>query len=79
MENKQSGLVPVNEQERTAFDEDSFDLQEHKKAANTIAQTKAHVKSVRRKVAVGRIVIMVAAIIVCGLLWYMASMIVGLL
>ena len=62
-----------------AFDEDEFDLQAHKKAANTIAQAKAHAKNARRKVAVGRILIMLAAIAVCGLLWFMASMIVSAL
>jgi len=61
------------------FSEDEFDLQEHKKAANTIAQTKAHAKVARRKVAVGRILIMIAAIVVCGFLWFMASMIVSAL
>ena len=76
MESKQHDIVPVNKQ---TFDEDEFDLMEHKKAANTVAQTKAHAKSVRRKVAVGRIIIMVAAIAVCGFLWFLVSMIVGLL
>jgi len=79
MENKQSDIPPVNPPILPAFDEDDFDLQEHKKAANTVAQTKAHAKSVRRKVAVGRIIIMIAAIAVCTLLWFMLSMIVGLL
>jgi len=76
MENKQQDIIPVEAQ---TFDEDDFDLLEHKKAANTVAQAKAHAKSVRRKVAVGRVIIMVAAIAVCGLLWFMVSMIVGLL
>lgn len=76
MENRQQDVMPKNTQ---AFNEDDFDLTEHKKAANTAAQTKAHAKSVRRKVAIGRVIIMVAAIAVCGLLWFMVSMIVGLL
>ncbi|MCL2378883.1 MAG: hypothetical protein FWC77_07140 [Defluviitaleaceae bacterium] len=73
MENKQPDTKPVNIH---GFEEDDFDLQEHKKAANTVAQEKAHAKSARRKVAVGRVVIMIAAIAICGLLWLMASMIV---
>ena len=76
MENEQHDIALINTQK---FDEDDFDLIEHKKAANTIAQTKAHAKSVRRKVAVGRVIIMVAAIAVCGFLWFLVSMIVGLL
>ena len=74
-----NNLHDVNPIKTKNFDEDDFDLAEHKKAANTVAQTKAHAKSVRRKVAVGRIIIMIAAIAVCGLLWFMVSMIVGLI
>jgi len=73
MEINRPGTTPVTTQ---TFDEDNFDLQEHKKAANTVAQEKAYAKSARRKVAVGRIIIMIAAVAVCGLLWVMASMIV---
>jgi len=79
MENNQSDKIQVNVPISSVFNEDNFDLQEHKKAANTIAQTKAYAKSARRKVAVGRIIIMVAAIAVCGLLWFMVSMIVGMI
>jgi len=76
MENKQQDIIIISPQ---TFDEDSFDLQEHKKAANTVTQAKAYAKSVRRKVAVGRFIIMVAAIAVCGFIWFMVSMIVGML
>jgi len=73
MQNKQQENLPANTQ---SFAEDDFDLQEHKKAANSLTQTKAYAKLARRKVAVGRIIIMVAAIATCILLWFMASMIV---
>ena len=73
MDYKEPHVDPINTE---AFEEDDFDLQEHKKAANTVAQIKAHAKSARRKVAVGRVVIMIAAMGVCLLLWFMASMIV---
>jgi len=71
--------TPNHQQQAPSFSEDEFDLQEHKKAANTIAQTKVHAKIARRKVAIGRILIMIAAIVVCGFLWFMASMIVSAL
>ena len=66
----------INKAPITSFTEDDFDLQEHKKAANTLTQTKAYAKVARRKVAVGRAIIAVAAIGTCLLLWFMASMIV---
>ena len=79
METNQANLKQAQIQNQPAFDEDSFDLMEHKKAANTISQARAHEKRVRRKVVLGRIIIMILAMAVCGLLWMMASAIVGLL
>jgi len=61
-----------------SFDEDDFDLAEHKKAAATSTQFKAQVKRSHRKVRVGRYIVMIAALIVCILLWVMVSTIAGL-
>jgi len=60
------------------FDEDNFDLIEHKNAATATTQAKARVKRDRRKVSVGRIVVMLIAFVVCALLYIMASQIAGL-
>ena len=72
-------IDPILPQDPPVFDEDGFDLMEHKKAASTTAQARAHIKRARRKVALGRVIIMIAAMAVCGLLWFMVSMIVGML
>jgi len=79
MELQQNKQNKTKMHKNPAFDEDAFDLNEHKKAANTAAQTKAQVKRVRRKVALGRIIITILAFAVCALLWIMVSEIAGLL
>ena len=60
-------------QSKPTFDEDSFDLIAHKKAATSHTQAKAHVKRIRLKVTVGRIIVTIAAFAVCALLYFMAS------
>jgi len=56
-----------------SFEEDSFDLAEHKKAADTVTRQKAHVKRVRRQVAIGKAVMAVAAFIIFLLLFIIAA------
>jgi len=65
-------------QNMPSFNEDDFDLIAHKNAATTVAQAKAREKRDRRKVSVGRVVIMLAAFVLCALLWFMISSIVGM-
>jgi len=60
------------------FEEDNFDLIEHKNAATATTQAKARVKRDRRKVSVGRIIVMLLAFIVCTLLYLMARNVAGL-
>jgi len=60
------------------FDEDDFDLIAHKNAATANTQAKARVKRDRRKVSVGRIVIMILAFVACALLYLMARGVGGL-
>ena len=55
------------------FDEDEFDLIEHKNAATASTQAKARVRRDRRKISVGRIVVMLAAFAVCALLYLMLA------
>ena len=61
-----------------SFNEDDFDLIAHKNAATSCAQAKAREKRDRRKISIGKIIVMLAAFVVCALLWIMASAIVGL-
>ena len=69
----------MNAHEDPSFNEDNFDLIAHKNAATTTAQAKAREKRDRRKISVGKIIVMLAAFVVCALLWIMASAVVGLL
>jgi len=55
-----------------SFDEDTFDLSEHKKAADAVTREKARVKRVRRQLKVGKVILAVIAVIVCLLLSYVA-------
>jgi len=68
----------IDIQNTPSFDEDNFDLAEHKKAAATNTQFKAQVKRSHRKVRVGRYIVMILALVVCILLWVMVSSIAGL-
>ena len=65
--------------EMPTFEEDDFDLIEHKNAATAKAQAKARVRRDRRNVSVGKIVVMLVAFAVCAILYLMATYIVGLL
>jgi hypothetical protein len=55
------------------FDEDSFDLAEHKKAADAVTREKARVKRVRRQVKYGKIILAVVTIIIFFLLFFIAA------
>jgi hypothetical protein len=55
------------------FDEDSFDLTEHKKAADAIAREKARAERVRRQVRFGKIMLAVVTIIVFLVLFLVAG------
>ena len=68
----------INMQNAPSFDEDNFDLNEYKKAAATNTQFKAQVKRNHRMVRIGRYLVMVAALVVCILLWVMVSRIAGM-
>jgi len=64
--------------EMPTFEEDDFDLIEHKNAATAKTQAKARIKRDKQKVSVGRIVVMLVAFALCAILYLMASHIVGL-
>lgn len=58
------------------FDEDSFDLDEHKKAVDAIVQEKARNKRIRRNIKIGKILLAITAPIIAVLLYYTVSLIV---
>ena len=60
------------------FEEDEFDLMEYKNATTAKTLAKAKVKRDRRKVSVGRIIVMFVAFAVCALLYLLASRIGGI-
>jgi len=64
--------------ELPTFEEDNFDLAAHKNAAAATTQTKAKIKRDRRKISVGRIIVMLIAFVVCALLYVMFSQVAGL-
>jgi len=69
---KQGSFEVIEKQTRPTFDEDNFDLIEHKKAATTESQAKAFKKRAHRNVALGRIIVFVVALVVCVALYLMA-------
>lgn len=54
------------------FDEDSFDLEEHKKAADKIIREKARDKRVRRQVKFGKIILAIVTIVIFFVLFFVA-------
>ena len=60
------------------FEEDEFDLIEYKNATTAKTLAKAKVKRDRRKVSVGRIIVMLIAFVVCAMLYLLATRIGGI-
>ena len=52
------------------FDEDSFDLTAHRKAADAVARKKNRIKRTRRQVTVGKTMLALVAFIVFFLLFF---------
>ena len=71
-------VTKMKMQNMPSFNEDDFDLIAHKNAATSVTQAKAREKRDRRKISVGKIVVMLAAFAVCALIWIMLASIVGL-
>ncbi|MCL2456023.1 MAG: hypothetical protein FWD19_00565 [Defluviitaleaceae bacterium] len=55
------------------FDEDSFDLSEHKRAADAVTREKARAKRVRRQVKTGKIILAVVTVIIFFILFFVAA------
>ena len=60
------------------FEEDTFDLDEYKKAADMLAQDKIRLKSVSRKIKFGKVLLAIAALIIAVALYYVLAMIIPL-
>ena len=56
-----------------SFEEDNFDLNTHKKAADALTRGKARVKRARRQVAVGKVILAIVAFLIFILLFIIAS------
>jgi len=65
--------MDINQTKVLRFDEDTFDLQAHKKAADTLKREKARIKRIRRNIMLGKTVLAVAALSVSVLLYYLVS------
>ena len=70
--------LEMERQDCPTFDEDAFDLIAHKKAVSTETKAKAFKKRAHRKIAVGRIIVFVVALVVCVALYFMATNITAL-
>jgi hypothetical protein len=55
------------------FDEDKFDIDEHKKAADAQTREKARVKRVRKQVKRGKLVVAIITIVIFFALFYIAA------
>jgi len=67
-----------NETQAIKFDEDTFDLTEHRKAADTVCREKARVRRIRRQLALGKIFLAIAAFAIFLLLYYIAANTIGI-
>jgi len=57
------------------FDEDSYDLNEHRKKAEAVVEKKSRIKRIRRNIGVGKILMAIAALVISIALFYFASVV----
>jgi len=62
----------------TSFDEDNFDLYEYRKATNTVARDQSRIKSIRRQIFIGKVILAIVALSVSVLLYYLITVTVPL-
>jgi len=55
------------------FDEDSFDLAAHRRAADAVTREKARVKRVRRQVRYGKVAVFVVTVVIFFILFILAA------
>ncbi|MCL2225549.1 MAG: hypothetical protein FWB96_11340 [Defluviitaleaceae bacterium] len=63
----------MNTKSTMRFDEDSFDLAAHKKAADAVTREKARVSRVRKQVRRGKIILAVVMVVIFFALFYIAA------
>jgi len=56
-----------------SFEEDAFDLQAYKKAADAKRREKARIKRIYRKISVGKVLLAIAAFSISVVLYYLLS------
>jgi len=59
-----------------SFEEDTFDLQAYKKAADAKRREKARIKRIHRKISVGKVVLAIAALSISIVLYYFLSVLI---
>ena len=64
--NTESNVKPIG------FDEDTFDLSAHKKAADAVTKRKSRFKRIRRQVVVGKVILAIIAVLIFFLIYYLA-------
>jgi len=65
-----------NKSKVLSFEEDTFDLQSYKEAADATRREKARIKRNRRKISVGKILLAIAALTVSIVLYYLLSVVI---
>ena len=63
----------MNTKTSMRFDEDKFDLNAHKKAAEEVTREKARISHMRKQVRRGKIIVAVVTILAFFLLFYLAA------
>lgn len=64
-------MIETNEAIKSIrFEEDTFDLAEHKKAADAVTREKNRVNKIRRQVVVGKVIMAFAAFAIFFLIYY---------
>ena len=70
MDRKQSKVL--------SFEEDAFDLEAYKNAADAKTRKKARIKRSRRRITVGKVLLALGALVVSVALYYLASMVIAM-
>ena len=62
----------------TSFEEDNFDLHEYKKATDAATREKIRIRSIRRKIFIGKVILAIVALSISVLLYYLITVMVPL-
>ena len=57
------------------FDEDSYDIDEHRRKAEAVVEKKSRIKRIRRNIGFGKVLMAIAALIISIALFYFASVV----